>query len=583
MKLVTFDDGRSAASTATPSCELDVRVHPRVLRARRRRSETGRRFALADVRLRAPIVPKKFFHTAGNFTEHHTELAGGELVAPRAQGNRVLPERRRDHRARRGRSSTPRASPGNWTTSWNSAIVIGRAGKFFSPEQAADHIAGYLVFNDITARDIQRREMQSGVFSFSKSIDTFCPIGPWIVTDGRDPRPAVARMELRVNGDVRQRGNTAQMVISIPHLVAYHSAQGYSAGDIITTGTISGVAAVQPNPFDFYLRPGDRIEAEIEGVGVLRNHVVPWSAAHDTPPYTTDLYSSTVGSMRFGTVGGRFVLVRDGRALDVATASGGALPSDVAAALARSTRCARGRTPPTGRRRPPSPTRTSGPPVPHPRQVFAIALNYRPHAAEAGFVPPDEPLVFTKFPTCVTGPVSTVRLPPGTVDWEIEVVAVVGAGGHRDPRSRAWDAVAGLTCGQDLSERVMQMRGTPPQFSLAKSLPGSARSARSRSRPDEFADPADVAFESTLIGADGAGETVQAGTDGHDLPRRPPGGAPLARCARCCRATSSSPARRPASATARDAAALPPPRRDLVSRAEGIGELRTRFRVRSLD
>jgi 2-keto-4-pentenoate hydratase/2-oxohepta-3-ene-1,7-dioic acid hydratase in catechol pathway len=100
-------------------------------------------------------------------------------------------------------------------------------------------------------------------------------------------------MELRVNGEVRQQGNTAQMLISIPHLVAYHSAQGYSAGDILTTGTISGVAAVQPNPFDFYLQPGDRVEAEIVGVGVLRNHVVPWSAAHDTPPYTTDLYSST--------------------------------------------------------------------------------------------------------------------------------------------------------------------------------------------------------------------------------------------------------------------------------------------------
>jgi 2-keto-4-pentenoate hydratase/2-oxohepta-3-ene-1,7-dioic acid hydratase in catechol pathway len=99
-------------------------------------------------------------------------------------------------------------------------------------------------------------------------------------------------MELRVNGEKRQSGNTAQMVISIPHLVAYHSAQGYSAGDIITTGTISGVAAVQPNPFDFYLQPGDHIEAEIEGLGVLRNHVVPWSAAHDTEPYSIDLYSS---------------------------------------------------------------------------------------------------------------------------------------------------------------------------------------------------------------------------------------------------------------------------------------------------
>jgi hypothetical protein len=170
---------------------------------------------------------------------------------------------------------------------------FGQAGKFFGPEEAEDYIAGYTVFNDITARDIQRREMQSGVFSFSKAIDTFCPIGPWIVTRDEVPDAQALAMELRVNGQVRQRGNTAQMLISIPHLVAYHSAQDYSAGDILTTGTISGVAAVQPNPFEFYLQPGDSIEAEIEGVGMLRNHVVPWAAAHNTPPYSTDLYSST--------------------------------------------------------------------------------------------------------------------------------------------------------------------------------------------------------------------------------------------------------------------------------------------------
>ena len=187
-------------------------------------------------------------------------------------------------------------------------IVIGKSGKFFGPDEAEDYIAGYLVFNDITARDIQRREMQSGVFSFSKAHRHVLPDRPVDRHQGRDPRPAEhCAMELRVNGDVRQQGNTAQMV----HLASrtwsrYHSAQGYSAGDIITTGTISGVAAVQPNPFDFYLQPGDQIEAEIEGVGVLRNHVVPWSAAHDTAPYTTDLYSSDGRlPMRFGTVDGR--------------------------------------------------------------------------------------------------------------------------------------------------------------------------------------------------------------------------------------------------------------------------------------
>jgi 2-keto-4-pentenoate hydratase/2-oxohepta-3-ene-1,7-dioic acid hydratase in catechol pathway len=170
------------------------------------------------------------------------------------------------------------------------AVIIGRSGRWFGPDEAAGYIAGYTVFNDITARDIQRREMRSGVFSFSKGIDTFCPIGPWIVTADEVPEPQKLAMELRVNGDVRQTGNTDQMVLSIPHLVAHHSPQGYSAGDIVTTGTIAGVAAVQPNPFDFYLKPGDVVEAEIEGVGLLRNHVVPWSAAHDAP-YTSSLYA----------------------------------------------------------------------------------------------------------------------------------------------------------------------------------------------------------------------------------------------------------------------------------------------------
>jgi len=163
------------------------------------------------------------------------------------------------------------------------AIIIGKSGKFFGPDEANDYIAGFTVFNDISARDIQRKEMESGVFSFSKAIDTFCPIGPWIVTADEVPDMHELAMELRVNGEVRQKGNTNQTRVSFPHLVAYHSPQTYSAGDIITTGTISGVAAVQPNPFDFYLQPGDKIEAEIAGIGTLRNHVVSWQDAYGVP------------------------------------------------------------------------------------------------------------------------------------------------------------------------------------------------------------------------------------------------------------------------------------------------------------
>jgi 2-keto-4-pentenoate hydratase/2-oxohepta-3-ene-1,7-dioic acid hydratase in catechol pathway len=132
--------------------------------------------------------------------------------------------------------------------------------------------------------------------------------------------------------------------------------------------------------------------------------------------------------------------------------------------------------------------------------VFAVALNYRPHAAEAGFVPPAEPLVFTKFPSCVTGPVATVRLPAGKVDWEAEVVVVVGRGGYRLDRAGAWDAVAGITCGQDLSERVLQLAGTPAQFFLGKSYPGFGPIGPVAVTPDELPDRDDIGFASWLDG-----------------------------------------------------------------------------------
>jgi 2-keto-4-pentenoate hydratase/2-oxohepta-3-ene-1,7-dioic acid hydratase in catechol pathway len=202
--------------------------------------------------------------------------------------------------------------------------------------------------------------------------------------------------------------------------------------------------------------------------------------------------------MRFGTLRGRFVLESEGRVLDVATASSGALPADVRVALSRwdevrawaaTADVSTGTT---------FDEAELGPPVPDPRQVFAVALNYRPHAAEAGFTAPDEPLVFTKFSSCITGPVTTVTLPGGNVDWEIEVVAVIGRGGHHITRSQAWDAVAGLTCGQDLSERLTQMRGTPAQFSLGKSFPGFGPIGPVAVTPDSFPDRDDIGFESEL-------------------------------------------------------------------------------------
>jgi len=142
------------------------------------------------------------------------------------------------------------------------------------------------------------------------------------------------------------------------------------------------------------------------------------------------------------------------------------------------------------------------PPVPDPRQVFAIALNYAPHAAEAGYTAPDQPLVFTKFASCLTGPVSTVALPAGGhTDWEIEVVAVVGRGGRDIPEADAWANLAGVTLGQDLSERVLQLAGRPAQFSLGKSHAGFGPIGPWIVTPDELADPDDIVFSSTLDGA----------------------------------------------------------------------------------
>jgi 2-keto-4-pentenoate hydratase/2-oxohepta-3-ene-1,7-dioic acid hydratase in catechol pathway len=210
--------------------------------------------------------------------------------------------------------------------------------------------------------------------------------------------------------------------------------------------------------------------------------------------------------VRFGSIAGRLVLVRDALALDVERHSDGRFSADVLAVLARWAELRSWADNADWSRAEPVSDDLFGPPVPNPRQVFAIALNYRPHAAEAGFQAPAAPLVFTKFPSCISGPITQVQLPPGKVDWEIEVVAVIGSGGSHLARERAWDAVAGLTVGQDLSERVLQMAGTPAQFSLGKSYTGFGPTGPVVVSPDEFADRDDIRFESWLDG-----ETMQSG------------------------------------------------------------------------
>lgn len=152
------------------------------------------------------------------------------------------------------------------------------------------------------------------------------------------------------------------------------------------------------------------------------------------------------------------------------------------------------------------PPSSFGNPAPQPRQVFAIGLNYAAHAAEASLAVPDDLTVFTKFVTSLAGPHGTVVLPPGTVDWEVELVVVIGRGGTCIPVEEAWKHVAGLSAGQDLSERTLQQSGPAPQYSLAKSFPGFGPIGPLLVTPDEFDDP-----DRIELGCSINGEEVQKG------------------------------------------------------------------------
>lgn len=162
-------------------------------------------------------------------------------------------------------------------------------------------------------------------------------------------------------------------------------------------------------------------------------------------------------------------------------------------------------------------------PSPVPRQIFAIGLNYAEHARETGFdVPVELPPIFTKFSSSVTGPTGVIALPEGNVDWEVEVVAIIGKACHQISASEAWDHVAGLTIGQDLSERVRQFSGQAPQFGLAKSFPGFSPMGPWLVTPDAFADRDDIELGCSLDG-----EEVQRGRTSNLLVDIPSGIAAL--------------------------------------------------------
>ncbi|MEM3511758.1 MAG: fumarylacetoacetate hydrolase family protein [Candidatus Jordarchaeales archaeon] len=150
------------------------------------------------------------------------------------------------------------------------AVVIGKKGKDITEEDAYEYVAGYTVFNDVSARDIQFRGIQ---WFRGKSFDTFAPMGPCLTLKDEIPDPHNLKMQMRVNGEVRQKGSTKNMIFKIPDLLSFISAgMTLEPGDVIATGTPSGVG-IYSKPQKL-LKPGDVMEATIEKIGTLRNKVV---------------------------------------------------------------------------------------------------------------------------------------------------------------------------------------------------------------------------------------------------------------------------------------------------------------------
>ncbi len=210
--------------------------------------------SLQEVELLAPVVPSKVLAVGRNYAAHAAEFdhpvpqepllflkPPSAVIGPGAAI--VLPPlpKRVDHEA-------------------ELAVVIGRRCRGVGRGEALDYVLGYTCANDVTARDLQQRD---GQWSRAKGFDTFCPLGPWIVTA---VDPAGLEVLGRVNGEVRQRGHTGDLLFPVPVLIEYASAvMTLEPGDVLLTGTPAGVGP---------LRPGDIVEVEVPGVGLLRNPVV---------------------------------------------------------------------------------------------------------------------------------------------------------------------------------------------------------------------------------------------------------------------------------------------------------------------
>jgi 2-keto-4-pentenoate hydratase/2-oxohepta-3-ene-1,7-dioic acid hydratase in catechol pathway len=236
----------------------------------------GAALALVDVQLEAPLPrPRRNVFCIGlNYRSHAAELAArgfngaktaDDLIPKAAVAFSKVPE----SVIGPGAAIEMPAASSAIDYEAELAVVIGKAGKRIGRAQAMAHVFGYTIVNDVTARDLQKRHQQ---WLIGKSCDTFCPMGPWLVT--RDELDGGALdVRLWVNDELRQDGNTSDLVFDIPSIIeALSAAITLLPGDVIATGTPAGVAMAFDPPK--WLRSGDRVRIEIEGIGALENPVV---------------------------------------------------------------------------------------------------------------------------------------------------------------------------------------------------------------------------------------------------------------------------------------------------------------------
>lgn len=232
------------------------------------------RFDYSKLKIKAPIPrPGKIIHTAGNFREHANEGSSSGWEFPIPHWISFL--KRPDAIIGNNENVIYPSFTKELDHEIELAIVIGKKCKKLKDEKEAwDSIAGFTIFNDITARDIQKEEMKTGILNFGKNLDTFALFGPCFVPKEDIGDVTNLKIECRVNGDPRQVSNTGHLSVSVPKIVEHYSWVTLYPGDIVTTGTVSGVAAFRKDAEKYYLKPGDILESEIENIGILRNYIV---------------------------------------------------------------------------------------------------------------------------------------------------------------------------------------------------------------------------------------------------------------------------------------------------------------------